>query len=114
MITLTHKAAEHIKTIMAQHEGAVAFRLSTKQTGCSGFMYMPEVVSDINPNDIKIETAQGIIVLLDPDAEKLVAGTEVDFVTKDFGMQQLMFNNPNIAGLCGCGESFHMEENNDE
>jgi len=110
MITITENAVKHIQNIMQRHESPIGFRLSIKQTGCTGYMYVPEVISEEKPDDIKIAASQGLTIYLDPQCEKIVNGMEIDFVQKDLGMQQLVFNNPNVAGLCGCGESFHLDE----
>jgi len=34
-------------------------------------------------------------------------GTEMDFVESKLS-SEFVFNNPNIKGTCGCGESFSM------
>jgi len=36
-----------------------------------------------------------------------LAGTEMDFVESKLS-SEFVFNNPNIKGTCGCGESFSM------
>lgn len=36
---------------------------------------------------------------------KLFSGTEMDFVENKLSAE-FVFNNPNIKGTCGCGESF--------
>jgi iron-sulfur cluster assembly protein len=110
IITLTPAAIGHIKKVMSQHQNAVGFRLSLKQTGCSGYMYMPAVIETIKPDDIEIDIDEAFKVYLEPSCVDKIRGTEIDFVTKDLGMQQLQFNNPNATSLCGCGESFNLKD----
>lgn len=110
IISLTDAAVEHIQSIVKQKAGGIGFRLSIKQTGCSGYMYVPDVVEEANPDDIELQTAQGLRVFLDPQCVDLIKGTEIDFVSKELGMKQLQFNNPNAQSLCGCGESFNLKE----
>ena len=43
----------------------------------------------------------------DADSLALVDGTEIDFVKQGLN-EQFVFRNPNVAGECGCGESFHV------
>merc|ERR1719209_275049 len=47
----------------------------------------------------------GVSVFIDKKAQLSILGTEMDFheskLASEFG-----FNNPNISGTCGCGESF--------
>ena len=46
----------------------------------------------------------GVKVLIDPKAAMFLVNTEMDFV-EDNVRAEFVFNNPNTAGECGCGES---------
>ena len=47
----------------------------------------------------------GVKVYIDSKAQLTLLGTEMDYLeTKLTG--EFIFNNPNIKGTCGCGESF--------
>lgn len=109
IIRLTEAAERHIRKIIAQRAG-IGFRISIKQTGCSGYMYIPEVVDKEKEQDIKINLAEDLIVYIDQECENLIQGTVLDFVRKNLGMEQLVFNNPNVESLCGCGESFKLKK----
>lgn len=113
ILTLTEAAIGHIKTIIKRRGGGIGFHLTIKKTGCSGYMYVPNIIDEVNANDIVIETAKGITVYLDPTCVEIIRGTTLDFVKKDLGMEQLQFNNPNVNGLCGCGESFKLKGDED-
>ncbi len=114
IITLTDAAVAHIHKIIEQRGSGIGFRLSVKITGCSGFMYNPEIVDDIKSGDIKITTPQGLQVFIDPACVDIIKGTTLDFVKKELGQHQLQFNNPNVASECGCGESFNLKEDADD
>ncbi|CAG5134111.1 unnamed protein product [Candidula unifasciata] len=43
--------------------------------------------------------------LIDAKAQLTLLGTEMDY-HEDKLTSELIFNNPNIKGTCGCGESF--------
>lgn len=47
----------------------------------------------------------GVKVFIDSKAQMTLLGTEMDYVT-DKLTSEFVFNNPNIKGTCGCGESF--------
>lgn len=113
-ITFSPQAMKHIAQIIERKGGGV-FRLGIKQTGCSGYMYQPEVIEGpIDTDVIGFQTAE-FEAYIDPAALSIVQGTHIDFVEKSFGMKQLVYDNPNANGLCGCGESFHLnEEKTDE
>ena len=49
--------------------------------------------------------AEGVKVLIEPNALMHVIGSTVDFVS-DRLKSEFVFNNPNSKGDCGCGESF--------
>lgn len=43
--------------------------------------------------------------MIDSKAQLTLLGTEMDFV-EDKLTSEFIFNNPNVKGTCGCGESF--------
>src|SRR3990167_6479189 len=109
MITFTEAALKHIKKMLINRGENPAFRLSVKKTGCSGYMYVPEIVIAKKENDIEISQSN-FIIYLDKDAAPLIQGTVIDYVKKSLGVSQLEFQNPNAESLCGCGESFNLKE----
>ena len=48
---------------------------------------------------------RGVRVFVDPSSLKLIDGTIVDFVKQGLN-EAFRFQNPNVKGECGCGESF--------
>ena len=47
----------------------------------------------------------GVRVLIDQKAQLTLLGTEMDYQENKLSAE-FVFNNPNIKGTCGCGESF--------
>jgi iron-sulfur cluster assembly protein len=47
----------------------------------------------------------GVRVIIDKKAQLTLLGTEMDYVQTKLS-SEFVFNNPNIKGTCGCGESF--------
>lgn len=47
----------------------------------------------------------GVRVFIEKKAQLTLLGTEMDFVETKL-TNEFVFNNPNIKGMCGCGESF--------
>ncbi|CAK1553550.1 unnamed protein product [Leptosia nina] len=80
-LILTQSAVAKVKEIMAKEDakGSIGLKVGVRQRGCNGLSYT-----------------------LDYAKEK---GTEMDFV-EDKLSSEFVFNNPNIKGTCGCGESF--------
>lgn len=112
-LTFTHAASQYIKQSLEKKADSLGFRLSVKKTGCSGLSYVASYATEANPNDILLETQDGVKVWIDSTWQDLLNGVEVDYVEEDkSGLKQkrLVYRNPNESGRCGCGESFHIEK----
>jgi iron-sulfur cluster assembly protein len=103
-ISLTKRAAEHVKNFMASELSSIGVRIGIKTTGCSGFMYVVELSDSFNSQD-EVFDSYGIKIGIDSESLKYLKGTEIDF-TKEGLNEGFRFNNPNAAATCGCGESF--------
>jgi len=51
--------------------------------------------------------SHGEKVIIDPKSLTYLDGTELDFVKEGLN-EGFKFNNPNVRGECGCGESFNI------
>ena len=109
MIEMTKKAIDYVENIMKRTEGAIGFRLSVKETSCSGLMYVPEVVKEAKAED-QCTLIGDFHLYIPQDSVKALEGLKIDLATKTLGQQQLVFNNPNADTLCGCGESFNLKK----
>lgn len=103
-ITLTEKAAVHIKKSLAQRGSGEGLRLGVRTSGCSGMAYVLEFVDEIGSED-KVFENHGVKIVVDPKSMVYMDGTELDF-TREGLNEGFKFNNPNVKDECGCGESF--------
>ncbi|MEH3116066.1 MAG: iron-sulfur cluster assembly accessory protein [Methylorubrum populi] len=104
VITLTDRAADRIKAIMADAERPIAgLRVGVKNGGCAGMSYTMEYAEARKAGEDVIED-RGVTVFIDPKAVLFLLGTEMDFRTTKLS-SQFVFNNPNQTSACGCGES---------
>ena len=104
-ITLSDRAAERVKEIIAQSkEPIVGVRVGVSSGGCAGMSYVMEYAKNINPNDEIIDD-KGVKVLIDPKAIMYLLGTEMDYKKEELS-STFVFKNPNETERCGCGESF--------
>lgn len=103
-VTLTDKAAERVRSFLAKRGKGEGLRLGVRTTGCSGKAYVLEFVDGANPDDHVFES-NGIRVFIDPKSLVYLDGTELDFAREGLN-EGFKFNNPNVKGTCGCGESF--------
>jgi iron-sulfur cluster assembly protein len=105
-ITLTERAAEHVKAFMAEENNAAGLRLAVKPTGCSGYMYVVELADNVFEHD-RVFESRGIQIVVDTESLKYLSGTEVDYAREGLN-EGFRFENPNVSATCGCGESFSL------
>lgn len=104
-VSMTPSAVDHVRQQLAKHPGALGIRLAVKKSGCSGFMYETEWVSEPGSDDEIFQIADGAAVYVARKDLPVVNGTEIDFITKGLN-SMFQFRNPNATAECGCGESF--------
>ena len=73
-------------------------------TGCSGHMYQVEYAEEQRPMEDVVEQ-DGVRVFIDPLALMFIFGSTMDYVESKIN-SGFVFDNPNVTGQCGCGESF--------
>ena len=106
MITLTERAATHIRNFLAKRGKGQGVRLGVKTSGCSGMAYALEFVDTPDEADQVFESF-GVKVFVDSKSLLYLDGTQLDYVRE--GLQEgFKFDNPNAQDTCGCGESFHV------
>lgn len=103
-ITLTEPAAKHVSNFLNNRGSGLGLRVGVKTSGCSGMAYVLEFVDVLNDDD-EVFTNFGVNVIVDKKSLLYLDGTELDFVKEGLN-EGFEFNNPNIDGECGCGESF--------
>ena len=106
MISITEKAADHIKGQLSQRGKGVGIRLGVKTTGCSGLAYVIEFADSENDDD-NVFLDKGIKLIINPKSYTYLKGTELDFGREGLN-EGFKFNNPNVKDKCGCGESFNV------
>ncbi len=108
MMSLTEAAAERAKDLIARGDGEVlGLKVGVKQGGCSGLMYEIDYARDASPLDQVMED-KGVKIFIDPTAMMYLIGSEMDYRSDTF-QAGFVFNNPNAAAQCGCGESFSID-----
>ncbi|HEY1725580.1 MAG TPA: iron-sulfur cluster assembly accessory protein [Steroidobacteraceae bacterium] len=103
-ISLTEAAAERVRSQIARRGRGLGLRLAVKPSGCSGYSYVVDYADEARPDDLVFDSA-GVKVYVDPASLAQVDGTRIDLVRKGLN-ESFRFENPNVSGECGCGESF--------
>ncbi|MDM7856920.1 iron-sulfur cluster assembly protein IscA [Thiopseudomonas acetoxidans] len=103
-VSLTEAAAKHVRRSLDKRGKGEGIRVGIRTTGCSGMAYVLEYVDEVSAEDEVFES-HGLKVIVDANSLDFIDGTELDFVREGVN-EGFKFNNPNVRGECGCGESF--------
>ena len=112
-VTLTGAAADKIVRLLDQ-EGRddLRLRLAVQPGGCSGLIYQLYFDERMMDSDATVEFPGGesgartVEVVVDKMSVPYLDGAVVDF-EDSIQKQGFTIDNPNAAGACACGDSFH-------
>ena len=105
-IKITAKAASQIQNVKKENQipDPYGLRIGVKGGGCSGLTYVLGFDAEPKEGDTVIEE-QNVTLFVDGKSLFYLAGTELDF-SDGLNGKGFVFNNPNAAKTCGCGNSF--------
>ncbi|XP_030757039.1 iron-sulfur cluster assembly 1 homolog, mitochondrial isoform X3 [Sitophilus oryzae] len=103
-LILTPSAVNRIKELLKDKTEYIGLKIGVRQRGCNGLSYTLDYATKKENLDEEV-TQDGIKVFIDKKAQLTLLGTEMDYVQSKLS-SEFVFNNPNIKGTCGCGESF--------
>ena len=103
-ITVTASALKQIKKVLSQQKNVEGLRVGVKKSGCSGYAYVLDFAKQVKSEDT-IFDHDGVKILVDKQSLNFIDGTELDYRREGLN-ESFKFQNPNVAGTCGCGESF--------
>ena len=103
-ITLTESAAKQINRQLQKRGNGIGLKLGVKKSGCSGFAYVLDYADSISENETSIEQFNVKLVIKKADLA-ILKDLELDYAKEGIS-ESFKFNNPNVTGTCGCGESF--------
>ena len=104
VVTLTDRAADRVREIMAKAEKPYAgLRVGVKNGGCAGQEYVLDYAEGPQPLDELVED-KGVTIYVEPKSVLFLIGSEIDFETTKLAAK-FVFNNPNQTDACGCGDS---------
>jgi len=105
-ISVTEKARKEIRRIKESNNipDNYGLRVGVKGGGCSGMTYTLNFDENTKEGDTLIES-EDVKIFIDGKSLFYLMGTELDF-SDGLNGKGFLFNNPNAAKTCGCGESF--------
>ena len=104
ILTITDKAAEHVRHLLSKRSDTLGLRVGVKSGGCSGMSYIIDYAEEQKPSDEVVEH-EGLRIFIDTKAVLYLIGTEMDYEEGQF-KEGFVFINPNEKIKCGCGKSF--------
>ena len=104
-ITLTDTAIKQVKSLMEKSDKPIlGLRVGVTTMGCNGHSYVVEYAESQKPMEDVIKQ-DGVTIFIDPLAMMYIFGSTMDY-KEDKMQSSFVFDNPNVTGQCGCGESF--------
>ena len=103
-VTVTPAALEHFRRQLGTQVGK-SVRVSVKKSGCTGFMYVIDMVESGKEDDLVYHLDEQVDLLISRDSIGVLNGAQIDLVKEGIN-KQIKFINPNVKDQCGCGESF--------
>ena len=105
-VILTDEAAAKVKALLEQ-EGRddLRLRIAVQPGGCSGLMYQLYFDERYLGGDC-VPDFDGVEVIVDKMSKPYLDGASIGFADS-IERQGFTIDNPNAAGSCACGESFH-------
>ena len=105
-VILTETAAAKVASLLAQ-EGRddLRLRIAVQPGGCSGLIYQLYFDERVLDGDA-VRNFDGVEVIVDKMSAPYLDGSTIDF-EDTIEKQGFSIDNPNAAGSCACGDSFH-------
>ncbi|MCI2264044.1 iron-sulfur cluster insertion protein ErpA [Sediminivirga luteola] len=105
-VTLTDTAADKVRALLHQ-EGRedLRLRVAVQPGGCSGLIYQLYFDERVLEGDA-VRDFDGVEVIVDKMSVPYLDGSTIDFADT-IEKQGFTIDNPNAAGSCACGDSFH-------
>jgi iron-sulfur cluster assembly protein len=110
LVTLTERAAEKVRGLMASEPAGEAevLRVAIQGGGCSGFEYALGFDRGAQTGDHELDF-HGVKVVVDPFSAPYLQGSTIDFL-EGLAESGFKIENPNATSACGCGHSFQVAE----
>ena len=105
-LNITPAAVQRVRELLTSRPDAIGLKITVKQRGCNGLSYNLDYAKEKGKLDEEV-VIDGVTILIDKKAQLTLLGTEMDYQESKLS-SEFVFNNPNIKGTCGCGESFNI------
>ena len=105
-VNLTEVAQTKVRTLLEQEgRNDLRLRIAVQPGGCSGLIYQLYFDERVLDGDA-VRNFDGVEVIVDKMSAPYLDGSTIDF-EDTIEKQGFSIDNPNAAGSCACGDSFH-------
>lgn len=104
LLQVEQQAAQHLRRFV-ERGNAAGIRLAVKDSGCSGYAYVMDTVTEAPAEAIALTVDGGLQLFIDRKSAPVLAGCTLRLVKEGLN-ETIKFDNPNAGSYCGCGESF--------
>lgn len=105
-VTLTEVAQAKVRALLEQEgRNDLRLRIAVQPGGCSGLIYQLYFDERVLDGDA-VRDFDGVEVIVDKMSAPYLDGSTIDF-EDTIEKQGFSIDNPNAAGSCACGDSFH-------
>ena len=105
-VNLTEVAQTKVRALLEQEGRAdLRLRIAVQPGGCSGLIYQLYFDERVLDGDAVLNF-DGVEVIVDKMSAPYLEGSTIDF-EDTIEKQGFSIDNPNAAGSCACGDSFH-------
>lgn len=105
-VALSDEAVAKVKALLHQeNRDDLRLRIAVQPGGCSGLMYQLYFDERVLDGD-SIRSFDGVEVIVDKMSKPYLDGASIGFADS-IERQGFTIDNPNAAGTCSCGDSFH-------
>lgn len=105
ILAIEPEAARHLQRHLQNSPGAIGVRIGVKDSGCSGYAYVLDLVQEVPEQHLRVATDTGVALYVDIKSVPALSGSCLRLVKEGLN-ETIKFDNPNAGSYCGCGESF--------
>ena len=103
-VSLTESAARQIKKQLEKRGKGIGLKLGIRKSGCSGYAYTLDYSDNVD-EDVAVFEDFDVKVIVHKNDLPYIDAIQLDYRREGIN-EAFQFNNPNVTGSCGCGESF--------
>jgi iron-sulfur cluster assembly accessory protein len=108
VLAVAPEAVRHLQRHLAKKPSAIGVYIGVKDSGCSGYAYVMELVEAQPADSIRVDADPALTLFIQTKGIPALSGSTLRLVKEGLN-ETIKFDNPNAGSYCGCGESFTVD-----